>query len=87
VCLHWPPCVSGLQVLFCSLTGHQLGLYRAYLSSGEVEAILAGKRQVGSTRWARCRRFAWPGGRGCNRQCAGLQCTPLLSCRAGAGWH
>lgn len=46
-----------LQVLFCSLTSHQLGLYRAYLSSGEVEAILAGRRQVGSTCWARCYRL------------------------------
>lgn len=38
-----------LQVLFCSLTAHQRDLYRAYLSSGEVEAILSGKRQVSSS--------------------------------------
>jgi DNA excision repair protein ERCC-6 len=33
-------CVWHMQVLFCSLTGEQRDLYRAYLSSEEVQDIL-----------------------------------------------
>ena len=33
-------CVWHVQVLFCSLTGEQRDLYRAYLSSEEVQDIL-----------------------------------------------
>lgn len=38
--------VNTSQVLFCRLSGEQRELYRAYLASKDVEAILAGDRNA-----------------------------------------